>query len=201
MNMALSQDPWRLAIGDPTPLGWLTFAAYGIAAALCWRAQRVSARAAARAGADATGEARQQRLVGRWWLGLGILMLLLGLNKQADLQTLMTVIGKDLARAQGWYASRARVQTSFVVLFSTLLACGVLALLITLRGVLDRIGPALLGLASILLFIALRALALHALRNSPPADWPDTLWPVELAGIGLVVWNASRASRTKARRA
>lgn len=201
MNTAPMQDPWRLGIGDPTPLGWLTFIGYAIAAALCWHAQRVSARAAARAGADATEEARRRRLLARWWLGLGILMLLLGLNKQADLQTLMTVIGKDLARAQGWYASRARVQAGFVVLFSTLLACGLLALLITLRSVLDRIVPALLGLASILLFVALRALALHALRNSPQANWPDALWPVELAGIGLVVWNASRASRTEARRA
>lgn len=194
MNTAAPQ-PWQLAIGDPTLLGWLTFAAYAVAAALCWRAQRVSARDAARAGTLAAGEATRQRLLARWWLGLAILMLLLGLNKQADLQTLMTELGKDLARSQGWYASRAGVQAVFVAVLSALLAGGTLALVIALRSVLDRIVPALLGLASILVFVALRALALQALRHGPATGWLDGLWPVELAGIGLVVWSASRVSR------
>lgn len=201
MNTAATQDPWQLAIGDPTPLGWLTVAAYAVAAALCWRAQQVSARAAARFAASDTGETRRQRLLARWWLGLAILMLLLGFNKQADLQTLITELGKELARAQGWYASRARVQAGFVALLGALLAGATFALVIALRSVLDRIVPALLGLVSILLFIALRALTLHALRSAPTPGWPDGLWPVELAGIGLVVWNASRALRTDARTA
>lgn len=198
MNTA-AQHPWQLTVGDPSLLGWLTFTAYALAALLCWRAQRAGARGAGLAGAAAGDEAARSRLLGRWWLGLAALMLLLGLNKQADLQTLLTEFGKEVAQAQGWYASRARVQAAFVALLALALAGIGLALVLALRSVLARIVPALLGVASIFAFVALRALALHGLRQGPAAELLHGVWLLELAGIGLVAGNAWQATRALGR--
>src|SRR5262245_63104416 len=89
---------WRPGIGDPTPLGWLTVAAYAVAAALC-------ARAALREGRSGPR--------GFWW-GLAAALALLGVNKQLDLQTLLMQVSRDLARAQGWYDRRQAYQRLFI---------------------------------------------------------------------------------------
>lgn len=183
---------WQL-IGDPTPLGWLTFAAYLVAAWVCWRAHR-SCRFGSRAlCASASHEAEHQRRLARWWLGLGALMFLLGLNKQLDLQTQLTELGKYLARAQGWYAGRKQVQIAFVAVLALGLVTVGLGVAFALRHVVRRILPALVGLILILCFVELRAAAFYVLRATPSSGPLTGEWILELAGIGLVTWGAYRA--------
>ena len=78
---------WRFGIGDPTAVGWLTVAAYAATAALSVRAfLRSRARRAAprRCGSSSSpGPAVDETI----WLLIAITMLLLGINKQLDLQT------------------------------------------------------------------------------------------------------------------
>lgn len=89
---------WTPGIGDPTVAGWVTVVVYFLAAWLCFRAR---------------GNVMPE---GRWWLALSVLMLFLGFNKQVDLQTLFTDIGRDMAKAEGWYDDRRRiVQWDFIV--------------------------------------------------------------------------------------
>lgn len=184
---------WHLAVGDPTPLGWLTFGAYMLAVILCWRAYQSSVVGACMQAASSPIEADRQRLLGWWWLGLAALMLLLGLNKQADLQTLLTEVGKDLARTQGWYAERRRVQFAFVAILALALVTTGFAVALALRSVLRQIWPALLGLALILAFVELRAALFNVLRRESGTDTLQDLWLLELGGVGLVIWNAHRA--------
>jgi len=58
--------------------------------------------------ADATKEARA------WWF-LAALMFCLGVNKQADFQSLLTLYGRDLLRDAGLYESRRVIQVAFIV--------------------------------------------------------------------------------------
>src|SRR4051812_36744366 len=68
---------WRPGIGDPTPIGWLTVAAYFVAAWLCWRTGQQETRL------------KRNGLSGlrpRFWYFLSAVLCLLGVNKQLDLQ-------------------------------------------------------------------------------------------------------------------
>lgn len=191
MNLG-DEGRWHLAVGDPTPLGWLTFVAYMLAVILCWRAYQSSVVDVCMQAASAPIEAHRQRLLARWWLGLAALMLLLGLNKQADLQTLLTEVGKDLARAQGWYSERRKVQFAFIAILALALVTTGFAVAFALRSVLRQILPALLGLALILAFVELRAALFNVLRREPGTETLQDLWLLELGGVGLVIWNAHR---------
>src|SRR5262245_10609472 len=108
---------WRPGIGDPTPMGWATVVAYLLAAVACgWAAvedRRVGRR---------TGRGRPAF----WWI-LAVLLLLLGINKQLDLQTWFTTVGRRVAREQGWYARRKEYQTALI---KAIAAGGLLGLLL-----------------------------------------------------------------------
>jgi len=143
--MATTDGSWHPGIGDPSIGGWLTVLAYGVAVVVTWRAAWVASQ-----------PARSQ-----FWIGLAILLLLLGVNKQLDLQTAMTQFGRSLALAQGWYEQRHYVQFAFIGALGLVMA-GLLAL------VLRRIGSAsraqLLGLAGMALlavFVLIRAASFH----------------------------------------
>lgn len=185
---------WHLVFGDPTLLGWLTLAAYLLAGLTCWRAHR-SCRFGARMLLNASpAEARHQERLAHWWVGLGALMILLGLNKQLDLQTLLTEVGKDMALAQGWYAGRKQVKLAFVLLLG--LALGALGLVIAyaMRRLWRRVMPSLLGVVLILGFAEVRAAVFYALSVAPASDLMTDPWFLEVAGISLVLWDAHRAS-------
>ncbi|HVZ33497.1 MAG TPA: hypothetical protein VG963_13790, partial [Polyangiaceae bacterium] len=104
---------WHPGIGDPSVLGWLTVVAYFVAAVLAFRALRVHLGRARRGGASA--QAGDELLLARFWGLVLAAMILLGINKQLDLQTLFTEIGRDLAHAQGWYETRRRYQVAFIL--------------------------------------------------------------------------------------
>lgn len=82
-------------MGDPTFMGWFTVAAYAVAALL-----------AARVGL------RQRD---RIWLAVALGMAGLCVNKQLDLQSLFTAIGRVAAHHEGWYAQRRDYQKWFVL--------------------------------------------------------------------------------------
>lgn len=95
--------PWQLRIGDPTFTGWVIAIGY-FAAAVCYAAIAV------KAAQQQTAENRRYRLL--WWM-VAALLFGLALNKQMDLQTALTAIGRSVARQQGWYAQRRIVQFWF----------------------------------------------------------------------------------------
>ncbi len=181
--LALAEgDRWRPGIGDPSPIGWLTVAAYFAAAFLCWRA---SVRGLS---------GPKVRL---FWTATCGMLLLLGVNKQLDLQTAFTFFGRDLARAGGWYENRRAFQAVFVVLIAL---GGVAAsgfLLWAFRSEWRRLWPALAGVALLLAFIVVRAASFHhvdQLLAGGPAG-VRLNWLFELGGIAAIAWPAWRAVR------
>jgi hypothetical protein len=181
--------------GDPTILGWFTSAGYLLAALFAfrvWHRCRFSARIWT--GRD-THEADRYGRLATWWMGVTVLMLLLGLNKELDLlQKLVTVWGRAAAISLDLYGDRRMAQRAFIALLVLLsVGAGVVALH-HLRGVRKRVAPALFGVALVLAYAVLRATVFN-MKDARFGTLAEFMWVVEVAGILLVLWCAVRDLR------
>ena len=168
---------WRPGIGDPSFMGWLTVAAYAVVAFLAWLAGRRAGRA--------SGTHPGGRMM--WWL-VSAFMMMLCVNKQLDLQSLLTDIGRMIAWKQGWYGERREVQKWFV--FAIVGIAGLVSLFFLIRyHRFWREHPLLVtGLGFLTTFILVRAVSFHHvdifLRSR--VGGLKFNWILELGGIGLV---------------
>ena len=180
-------DVWHPGIGDPTVMGWLTVFAYFAVAVLCIRRAQ---------GAGAY----PQRLI--FWSSVAVLLVVLGVNKQLDLQTWLTLAGRRVAIEQGWYEHRRVVQLLFV-LFVGLAACGSFLFMWHLVRRNRELWLPLLGVLLILAFVIVRAASFHHI---------DTLinfrflgvrmnWVLELGAIAVIGLGACRRMRGTSPRA
>jgi hypothetical protein len=177
---------WRPGIGDPTVVGWVTVVAYLLAAVGCglaaWREPMRD------------GTRRPSSQPSRFWLSLAVLMLALGINKQLDLQSLATQIGRDIIRAWGLYSGRRELQLGFIVVV-VLVCAGTLGwFLWAARHTLDRRWPAVVGMLFILGFVVIRAASFHNVDAFLAARLGGMKWNwiLELGGISIVVAAAVR---------
>jgi hypothetical protein len=181
----LSLFGWTPGIGDPTIYGWIAVAAYAVGTLCC-------------AWASTKAPKRERR----FWLALALIMAFLGANKQLDLQTLFTDAAKVEAKRQGWYFERHRYQLIFIL---SLAAASTAAVILLLKRASRASGPtrgAIVGLASLLLFVLVRASSFHKV------DWFIGLHLggiranhlLELGGIALVTGFAFAATRKNGRR-
>jgi hypothetical protein len=188
VNLAefISQIRWRPQIGDPSFMGWFTVAAYAAAAVLCFVAASRFPVAA-----DA-GETRRRR---RMWLGVGVLMTFLCINKQLDLQSLFTDVGRVLANREGWYDQRRAVQRWFVIAVAAAGATTFVFLAWKIRNVLRESIVLLLGLCSLITFIVIRAASFHHVDVLLGSELMGVRvnWILELGGIALIALSAARA--------
>jgi hypothetical protein len=185
---------WSPGIGDPTFVGWLTVIAYFVTAWFCLSAARRISGAMA-----ALREARRER---SFWMTLSALFLLLGINKQLDLQSLLTEIGRMLAYDEGWYESRRQVQYAFIVLVALFgMVAAVAAIYAVRRATLGaRIAAA--GTALVTAFVVIRASSFHHVDRFIDSRWLGLRanWLVELGGIAIVLGGSiaqQRAFRKK----
>lgn len=141
---------WSPGIGDPTVLGWATVAVYFITAALAFRVVRHAPFPQTTRGPER-----------RFWVILVVVLCLLGVNKELDLQSALTAVGRCLAQAQGWYDTRRMVQFGFIVTLGSLAVLLALWLLWRLRGTWARSGVPIMGLCMVLGFVMMRAVGFH----------------------------------------
>lgn len=169
---------WSPTIGDPTPAGWLTVAAYALCALLA------VAVLLARAG----GSARAKT----FWLFLCLAMAFLAVNKQLDLQSLLTATGRCISRQQGWYEDRRSVQRGFIEALLVIIVVVLAGSLFWMRHDLRRNGMALLGLVLVAGFVAVRAVSFHHFDEVINFRVRDVRFNVifELAGLVLIAVNA-----------
>jgi hypothetical protein len=179
---------WHAGIGDPTPLGWLTVVAYGLAAVLCARAVVIARSAERRFSGVDDLQARNQRSMKHLWLLIGILMVLLGVNKQLDLQTLVIQRVRRRAYVDGWYGERRRYQVDFIISMTIAGAIAVTGLCVWLRRVLRRVFLVIVGIGLLVLFVLIRASSFHYVDRVLSLGGRVRInWIIELSGIGLIV--------------
>jgi hypothetical protein len=177
---------WRPGIGDPTVAGWITVVAYLVAAALCgWAARE-----------EPSPDGRRRGKPAAFWLVLAALMTLLGINKQLDLQSFLTEVGRGVLKGASLYQDRRIYQMAFIG--SVAAAClGLLGwcLWASRRSRRNR-RAASIGMAFVLAFVAIRAASFHHVdvllaSRLGALKWN---WILELGGILFIGGSAFRAA-------
>src|SRR6185436_496656 len=130
-----------LRAGDPTGLGWVTFALYLLAVLVCFRC------------ALADGSRTP-------WGWQAASMLALGLNKQLDLQTVLLRLGRQCARATGWFAYRRGVEFGLFLAAVLVLVWATIKWRKQLRAFARENPLVLTGNLLVLSYAAIRALAI-----------------------------------------
>jgi hypothetical protein len=174
---------WRPELGDNHLMGWVTVGVYLVAA--------VAAVLVARRLTAPDAVTRRERW---FWRITAAILLLLAVNKQLDLQSLLTVFARCHAQLSGWYEDRRGVQEAFIYLVA---AGGILGFALSaylLRGILGRVWPALAGLAFVCVFVVIRAASFHHVDVllSSMAAGIRLNWLLELPGPTLVALHALR---------
>lgn len=169
-------DRWSPTIGDPSAMGWVTVAAYGLAGLLCF-----------------VGFARSPNVgVRRFGVVMGLLLLALMVNKQLDLQSALTALGRCVSQIQGWYDERRAFQYKFIL--GVLIFCAVIGAFMfwALRRQLGQIGLALIGVVCLMTFVAVRAIGFHHFDAFILSSVMNVRmnWLLELGGIFLIALNA-----------
>ena len=139
---------WSPGIGDPTLAGWLTVFLYFAAAFACFRAGRDPWRVMP----------RREFLLYRL---LAVGLVVLGVNKQLDLQTALAELARIAAAEGGWYADRRRWQKAFVLGIAALAAVALGAALAALRKAPPSTILAATGALGLAAFVVIRAASFH----------------------------------------
>ena len=188
---ATANGRWHAGIGDPTIFGWITVACYFFAVVICGN-KAFSLKNA--------GEGY------RFWLCLALFLLLLGVNKQLDLQTWFTQTLRDSARANGWYEARRPLQALFIAG----LAVGILISLVSIRRFLaaswHRHKIAWIGVELLSAFVLMRAASFHHMDVFINHHWLGVRFNVllEIGAIlviivGALIEHPPQSSRPKTR--
>jgi hypothetical protein len=169
---------WSPGIGDPTFAGWLTVALYAVAAWQCYRATRPSSVLP-----------RSERML---WLTVALGLLALGINKQLDLQSAFTEIGRIAAHQQGWYERRHEVQRQFTIAVAAAAAASVLLLAGFARRAPLPTMLALVGSILLLAFVVIRAASFHHvdLLLADAVFGLKLNWVLEIGGILIILLGA-----------
>lgn len=165
---------WQPQIGDPSFMGWFTVGSY-FGCAICGAMIVLMNR-------------KGDREFFLFWSMISVLMILLGINKQLDLQSLFTEVGRQIARAQGWMDHRRAVQFWFILGFGTCVVGGFVFFVVILKDLFKRFTLAFIGLFFLLSFIIVRAASFHHFDEM--LGWTllesKINWILELTGVYLI---------------
>jgi hypothetical protein len=182
----IANGHWKPGIGDPTVMGWATVIAYGTASVLCiWAAMKKPK------GLGPTDLSKHWM----FWSTLGVIMLLLAINKQLDLQMWLWLTGRNMAKANGWYEQRRTIQVASMLAISVVAGAGLAYFTWLTRSAFRQRLLALLGMVFTVCFILIRASSLHHIDTV--LEWRvagvKTDWILEIGGILLVIIAALKA--------
>lgn len=177
---------WQASIARANMADWLTVTVYLLAAAL-------SVRAATRAKRQCE---KRDRL---FWHSLAGLLVFLGINELLDLQTLLTIAGREYAKSAGLYGNHRALQYLFVLGLTGIAGTAGLAMIWLTRRSDFAIRLALIGLISVGLFILFRASSFHHLDElfGGGAMREDWAWVQEMAGIAVIASAAALYPRRR----
>ncbi len=183
---------WRPGIGDPTWLGWITVVAYLIAAWFCVRAGlRIQPKSH-----------RLENESALMWFGFATGLLLLGANKQLDLQTGFIRLGGQIALDEGWYPERRQAQIIFVLMLGAAMAVAAFILVFKYRHFLKNHILAVLGSIFLAAFVFLRAAIFNHVDDDVGMSQGDGQWmdSLELIGIFCFIAASYRAGKISRRK-
>jgi len=216
---------WEPGIGDPTFFGWLAVFCYFAAAYLSYRAGRMERRLQPRSSEIGYGWSQLARetmekirttlrqpasifklnyasggseiLLPTFWFALCGVLVFLGFNKQLDLQSCFTQVGRDMAKSEGWYEERRVVQLLFIVILVLLGLATIAASYWYIHGAWRRYRLAFYGIVTLVLFVIVRATSFHHIDIFLQSTFGGIAFNhiLEVGGILFIAycaWNATR---------
>lgn len=164
---------------DPTAMAWACTFAYVVAGALC---------------GIAGARSRTDRGI---WIALGVLLMLLGLNKQLDLHTTFVHGGRDVARVLGFYNYKRQIEAFFFLGVTTGIAAVLWHQRRRLAGFAGAHRAVMVGLGLIAVYIVTRfAMIMHLAERWPAMGNDAPLFiGFELAGSIVIGWTAGAEIR------
>jgi hypothetical protein len=180
---------WRPSFHDNFFMGWLITGSY------------FSCAFVAALYATFLSQMEEKKALQFWW-SISVIMILLGVNKQLNLQTLLTEVGRQIAHAQEWYDRRRVVQLMFISILSASFMAAFIGLAIIFRDLLMRYLLAFCGLLLLLSYVIIRAASFHHISELIQYDLEGSKMNgvLELAGIYFVMWTGLKEmllSRTR----
>lgn len=180
---AVEDGRWSWGLGDPDWGAVLITGLYLVTSLICllaaWRS---------RPPADPVS-------VTRFWFFLAVVLLLLGVNKQADFQTLLTLHGREILREAGLYDVRRPIQVAFILAVAAAAAASmVLGRWLTWRWSWPC-RFATIGLGIQASFVVIRAASFHHVDTLVGLRFGDVKFNLLLESIGLnvILWAATTA--------
>jgi hypothetical protein len=184
---------WQPGIGDPSAMGWVTVGAYFLTSLITLRLVLYSRQ---RFPADTRLSQR------RFWLIVCLLMLALGINKQLDLQSLITAMGRYYAARDGWLEYKRYVQVGVIISIMAVAALSLLLFFFRMRNLLKTNWLAFAGLTCLLVFVVSRATSFHHM-DTFINSWflgARVNWLLELGGLAAIALSALTVSSNEIER-
>lgn len=180
---------WSPGIGDPTPGGWITVLFYACAAWACYRATSRMRRL------HSTLD-RNETLI---WSTLLAGMVILGINKQLDLQSALTEIARTSAVAHGWYEKRQQYQEAFVAAMPIVGATVLAAMMVLAWETPWSTRLACAGAAGLVVFVAIRAASFHEVDEALRRQLAGlTLnWILEMGSLAVIIVGATARGQSR----
>ena len=171
-------------------MGWVTVVAYFLTALIALRLVLNSRRWFP---ADIYPAQR------RFWLVVFLLMLALGINKQLDLQSLITEMGRYYAARDGWLEYKRYVQVGVIISILAVAAFSLLFFFFRMSSLLKTNWLAIAGLICLLVFIVSRATSFHHMDIFINAYILSARvnWLLELGGLAAIALSALMVSNNK----
>jgi hypothetical protein len=166
-------------VGDPTLVGWTTFALYLVAAFFSFQAATASRSRAALAA-------------GRVWNWIAIVLLVLGLNKQLDLQSWIIHSAGRIAQKEQLYQYRRALHAVFFAGLVVVIGAAVFRWSEKLKQFARALPKAATGCALVGAYILIRAASIDQVDQMLGFDLErvPSLWLLEVGGLALIIVEA-----------
>lgn len=178
---------WQLAVAKADLADWVTVVAYLLAAAACVRASNYA-------------WIKRRTRDRMFWQIASVLLVFLGANELLDLQALLTAVGREYAKTNGWYGQHRRVQYVFVLALGVAAVVAGIVMLWLTRRTDASVRLALIGLVFIGLFVLLRAASFHHLDELLGGGAPEFTWRSVLEMLGILIMAVGATAYTRKRR-
>lgn len=194
---------WSPGIGDPTIMGWVTVFLYFLTSYLCLKCVGIEKSGPRRALRDVI-PAWYRVTRKHWpalpprvrraniWMVIAGLYFCLGINKQLDLQSAVTEMGRIVARRGNWYDARGSLQALFIGVVLVLAVISTFKLIAFAKDEAVHFVLPFIGVVVTVTFILVRATSFHDMDLFIGAELLGirTNWLLEIGGISLVMGGA-----------
>ena len=151
MKEVLLSFDWSVSLVRMNPVEWLTTLSYFLVAFLTWQAGKKWT----------SGETKICSRVVTFWKSVTIILVLLGISELFDIQLLITHVIRQMSKAAGWYHQRGEFQKQVILYLILASFIAFFSIVILFRKVLLEKILALVAIAFLCGYIAVRLVSYH----------------------------------------